>query len=356
MDMLKYLLIINTGNTSTKVGLYKHREPVVVETIKHTDEMLAPFHDINSQKDFREKLVFEFLSRHGIAPEQLGAVAARGGLLRPLESGTYRVNNRMIADLIEGKRGLHASHLSAQIGRTVAKRAGVDCYVVDPISVDEFQDIARYSGHRLFERIMLTHALNMKAVAKRHAEEQGKPYSEMALVVAHLGTGISLSVHRNGRMIDAINPREEGPFSPDRSGGLPVLQAVQYVLDHHLDCKTFSKMVFGNGGVFSYLGTRDFVQVENRVENGDTQAVEVVDAMAYQVAKEIGALATVLSGAVDAILLTGGMAKADFFVNRIKRRVAFLAPVVVYPGEDEIQALAEGVFRVLSGEETVKEY
>ena len=351
-----FLLIINTGNTSTKVGLYKDGDPVVVESIKHPDEDLGRFDHINSQKGFRENVILDFLSSKGVPVTSVIAVAARGGLLRPVESGTYLVDDKMLKDLREGKRGMHASHLSAQIGYDIAKKAGVACYVVDPISVDEFEPIARYSGHKLFERVMLTHALNMKAVVKRYAREHQIDHKDATLIVVHLGTGISVSVHRNGRMIDAVNPREEGPFSPDRSGGLPVLQVLRYVLEEGVDYETFSRMVFGNGGLYSYLGTKDFQKVEDMVQGGDEEAAEVVNAMAYQVSKEVGALATAVFGKVDAILVTGGMARAEFFVELIKERVGFLAPVKLYPGEDEIEALAEGVYRVIRSEEKAKMY
>ena len=351
-----YLLIINTGNTSTKVGLYKDGDPVVVKSIKHPDEDLGRFDHINSQREFRENVILDFLSSRGVPVTSVIAVAARGGLLRPVQSGTYLVNDKMLEDLRDGKRGMHASHLSAQIGHDIAKKAGVACYVVDPISVDEFEPIARYSGHKLFERVMLTHALNMKAVVRRYAREHQIDHKDVTLIVVHLGTGISVSVHRNGRMIDAVNPREEGPFSPDRSGGLPVLQVLQYVLEEGLDFETFSRMVFGNGGLYSYLGTKDFKKVEDMVRDGDEEVAEVVNAMAYQVSKEVGALATTVFGKVDAILVTGGMARAEFFIELIKERVGFLAPVKLYPGEDEIEALAEGVYRVIRSEEKAKMY
>ena len=200
-----FILIINTGNTSTKVGLYENGQPAVVEAIKHSDEDLAGFDHINSQMNFRENVVLEFLASHDVPVERIVAVAARGGLLRPVESGTYLVNDRLLQDLREGKRGMHASHLSAQIGSEIARRAGCSCYVVDPISVDEFEPIARYSGHKLFERVMLTHALNMKAVVRRFARDQDVDHRNLTVIVVHLGTGISVAVHRKGRMIDADN-------------------------------------------------------------------------------------------------------------------------------------------------------
>ncbi len=345
------ILVINTGATSTKVGLYKDNEALFVESIRHPEEELAQFKDINDQKDYRESMVLDFLKSKNIKLEDLSAVAARGGLLKPLESGTYEAIDKMIEDLREGKRGLHASHLSAQIGSSIAKAAGITCYVVDPISVDEFEPIARYTGHKLFKREMLTHALNMKAVAKRYAKEHNLDYSELALIVVHLGTGISVSIHKGGRMVDAINPSEEGCFSLDRSGGLPILQVAKYITENNMDFKTFRKMVFGEGGIYSYFGTKDFRKVAEMYKAGDRETVDIVNAMAYQVAKEVGALSVVNRGEIDAIILTGGIAYEKFFVDMVKERIDFLAPIFLYPGEDEMQALAEGILRVLNQEE-----
>lgn len=354
--MENLILVINTGSTSTKIGLFDLEAPLFVEAIRHSDEELESFPEINSQKEFREKCVLRFLQNREIDLTRLSAIAARGGLLRPLESGTYLVNKRMIEDLVEAKRGSHASHLSAQIGFSIANSCGISCYIVDPISVDEFEPIARYSGHKNFERIMLTHALNMKAVAKRYSKDNKLAYDQVSVIVVHLGTGISVSVHKNGKMIDAINPSEEGPFSPDRSGGLPILQVADFIIQNKLDFKTFSKMVFGDGGLFSYLKTRDFSRVEEMYKEGNKEVIDVVQAMAYQVSKEVGALATVVRGNVDAILITGGMARAEFFVGLIKERIKFLAPIMLYPGEDEIRMLAEGVSRIIKNEEKIKVY
>jgi len=350
------ILVINTGGTSTKLGLFNSSRPEFVASIPHPDEELEKFSDINAQKDFREKVILNFLKEKNIELSTLTAVAARGGLLRPMEGGTYLVNDEMIKDLIEGKRGLHASHLSAQIGYSIAKKAGISCYIVDPISVDEFAPIARYTGHKLFERESLTHALNMKAVAKRYSKENQLDYTKITLITVHLGTGISMAIHENGMMVDLINPKEEGTFSGDRCGGLPILQVVRYVLDNRMDFKAFSKMMFGSGGLYSYLGTKDFRKIAEMYKNGDHETTDVVNAMAYQVAKDVGGLATVSCGKIDAIIITGGMAYEEFFVNLIKERIHFIAPIALYPGEDEMEALAEGVCRVLDEEEDAKVY
>jgi len=349
--MSDLILIINTGNTSTKIGVYKGETKLFDESIKHSDEDLAGFSDINSQKDYREGLVFDFLNEKKIQIDELKAVASRGGLLKPVDSGTFLVNDEMIKDLIEAKRGAHASHLSAQIGYSIAKKAGIDCYIVDPISVDELDPIARLSGHKLFERIMLSHALNMKAVAKRFAKEKSLDYKKLNLIVIHLGTGISISIHSGGKMVDGINSSEEGCFSPDRAGGLPILQVIRYIDKTGIDIKKLEKMIFGSGGIFSYLNTKNFFKVEELYNQGDKETIKIVKAMVYQIAKEVGAFSTVVNGKVDNIIITGGMAYVDFLIKLISERIDFIAPIEIYPGEDEIEALAEGTLRVLTGEE-----
>lgn len=350
------ILVINTGNTSSKIAFFSGSDPIWTETIRHSDEELRPYSDINAQLEYRRLLILETLKKKGLTIQSLSAVAARGGLLKPLRSGTYRVNASMLADLREGKRGMHASHLSAQIGQIIADEAGIPCYVVDPISVDELDEVARFTGHPLFEREVLSHALNMKAVAKRHCREQNLSYQDQNLLLVHLGTGISLSIHHKGRMIDIMNPSEEGAFSLDRSGGLPCLQVAKYVLENQMDYKGFRKMVFGSGGLSAYLGTTDFLKVLDEIKAHNPRHIAIVEAMAYQIAKEIGALSTTVNGQVDAILFTGGMAHSSYFTDLIIKRVQFIAPTLIYPGEDEMEALAYGVLRILNGEETESAY
>ncbi|UCH95849.1 MAG: butyrate kinase [Candidatus Aminicenantes bacterium] len=354
--MAHKILVINTSDRSTKVGLFDSTIPIFVGAISHSEEELSKFSDINAQKNFREKVLLDFLEDKAVDIGILAAVAAKGGWLRPMEGGTYLVNDKIITDLIEGKRGFHASHLSAQIGYSIAQKAGISCYIVDPISVDESKPIARYTGHKLFERQLLIHALNMKAVAKRYAKEHQLDYNKITLIVVRLGTGISLSIHKNGRIVDAINPTEEGTFSAARCGALPVMQVGRYIIDNHPDCKKLEKMLLEEGGLYSYLGTSDFNKISEMYMSGNREAINVVNAMAYQVAKDIGALATVNHGKIDAILLTGGMAYQDYLVNLIKERVEFIAPIFLYPGKDEMEALAEGICRVLDNEEEAKVY
>ncbi len=354
--MKNLILIVNTGNTSTKIGVFNKTEPLFVETIRHSDEELDQYQDVNAQKQFREDLIIGLLKEKEIDLNRIAAVSARGGLLKPLISGTYIVNDEMIRDLIEAKNGLHASHLSAQIGFSIAEKHNIVCYVVDPVSVDELDKIARYSGHKLFERKMLSHALNMKAVAKRFAKENKLDYYKSSLIVIHLGTGISISIHRNGRMVDGINSSEEGTFSLDRAGGLPVLQSVKYALDNKLTFKEFSKLIFGNGGFYSYLQTTEFLKIEAMYKDGDQEAINLVHALVYQIAKDVGSFATVVKGKVDKILVTGGMAYSKLLIKLIKKRIDFIAPIELYPGEDEMQALNEGSLRVLENEEEPIDY
>jgi butyrate kinase len=289
----------------------------------------------------------------GRGEEHFAAVAGRGGLLPPMQCGTYLVDDAMVEELRLARRGEHACNLGALLALRFATAAGVNAYIVDPVTVDEWQPCARITGSPLVERVCIGHALNTKAVARRYALEQGRPYESLRLIVIHMGSGITVSAHRDGRMIDS-NTIEEGPFGPDRSGGLPVRELIKLCYVGRLAQKEMDRMVFGDGGLFAYLGTRDLREVERRIDAGDAKAAQVFDAMIYQIAKEAGAMAAVLEGRVDALLLTGGMAYADRVVERLQRYLQWIAPIRVYPGEDELQALAEGVFRVLTGQEKAK--
>lgn len=350
------ILVINTGNSSTKVAVFEGSDYLFLETLRHSDEELSAFPSMNDQKEYRARSIQNWLKNKGIPLDSFCAVASRGGLLKPLISGTYLVDDTMIKDLKEAKRGTHASNLSAQIGKEIADSLGIPCYIVDPVSVDEYSTLARYSGHALFERVSLSHALNMKRIAKQFARESGIRYEDLNLLVIHMGSGISISLHSGGKMIDGLNSSEEGPFSPDRSGSMPVRQLLKYVLENNLDYKSADRLIFGDGGIYSYLGTRDFTQVAERYRQGEEKVIELVEALAYQVAKETGALATVVKGKIDGILITGGMAYAEFLVDLITSRVKFIAPVWNYPGEEEMHALAEGVLRVLRGDEPTLNY
>jgi butyrate kinase len=283
-------------------------------------------------------------------------VVGRGGLLRPMESGTYRVDEKMITDLCEAKRGKHASNLGAMIAHEIASGLGVPAFIVDPVSVDEWDPLARLSGLENLDRHCLSHALNTKAVVKRFAKENHKNYSDLRLIVAHLGSGNSISAHAGGRMVDVTNSMEEGSFSTERSGTVPILGLAKLCFSGKYTYQDIEKMTFRQGGLASYLGTKELPEVMAKVDAGDAKAKLVFDAMVYQIAKEIGAMATVLAGRVDAILLTGGMANVTRLCDAIEERVKFIARVYRYPGEDELIALAEGALRVLTGEEKEKIY
>lgn len=347
------ILAINPGSSSTKVGLFAGPDEQTNATIRHGEAELGPFRDrpILEQQAMRGAAVRQWLAQCDVAPGQLAAVVGRGGLLPPLASGTYRVDARMLQLLERHDRGEHASNLGAVIAADLAREAGVDAFVVDPVSVDEWPEHVRLSGHPALPRVCLSHALNAKAVAKRHARGTGRAYAELRLIVAHLGSGISISSHEAGRMIDVTNSREEGAFSPERAGGVPAMQLVELCFSGKVDRRNVETMLFREGGLLAYLGTRDVGEALRRAEAGDGSARVVIGAMIHQITREIAAAAAPLRGRVDAILLTGGMAYADTLVAAIVERVSWVAPVEVHPGEDELIALAEGTLRVLTGAE-----
>ncbi|HWE87753.1 MAG TPA: butyrate kinase [Terracidiphilus sp.] len=349
------VLAINPGSTSTKLGVYRRDACEWETTARHSDEELERFRGFSAfqQADFRAEVIRRALHEAGYAPAKFAGVAGRGGLLPPMACGTWIVNDAMIEELRLARRGEHASNLGAVLAARFARSSGVSAYIVDPVTADEWQDCARFSGTPLVERSAIGHVLNTKAVARRYAREQGRSYESLRLVVAHLGSGITVSAHRDGRMIDQNTP-EEGPFGPDRTGWLPVRQLVKLCFADAYNEKQLDRMVFGEGGLYAYLGTRDLVEVERRIDSGETLAAEVYEAMIYKLAKEIGAMVAVLEGRVDALLLTGGMANSRRFIGLLRARVEWVAPIAVYPGEDELRALADGVFRVLDGEEEPK--
>lgn len=358
--MKDLILVINPGATSSKIGVFKIEGGDVGglfdKTITHSVDELKGFASVESQKQFRKDLVLAEFGEAGFELGDLACVVGRGGLLKPLRSGTYEINEKMLADLSLAERGEHASNLGAMIAREIASPLNIPSYIVDPVSVDEWEDIARISGLKGVERNSLSHALNTKAVAKRYAKESGNRYEALRLVVAHLGTGVTVSAHRDGRMIDATNPREEGAFCADRSGTLPAMEFAKLCLSGKFTLKDIERMVFREGGLFSYLGTKDLREVESAIEKGDKNSAIIFDAMVYQFAREIGAMAAVLDGRVDAVILTGGMCKSEKLRNALEKKIGFISKLVTYPGEDELRALAEGAFRVLSGEEKALPY
>lgn len=351
------LLVINPGSTSTKIGIFEDEEMMFEQTLRHDVDELKEFKKIFDQYEFRKKIIVDALSDKDIAIKSLNAVVGRGGLLKPIEGGTYQVDEDMIEDLKEGVLGEHASNLGGILAYEIAKEAGVKAYIVDPVVVDELEDVARISGLKGIDRISIFHALNQKAVARRYAKEKELKYEELNLIVAHLGGGISVGAHRKGRVIDVANALNgEGPFSPERAGGLPVGDLIKLCFSGKYTQDQIKKMITGQGGIVSYLGTNDAREVEKRINTGDDYAKLIYYAMAYQVAKEIGACSAVLRGQVDGIIITGGIAYDKVFTNWLKEMVSYIAEVIIYPGEDELEALAQGGLRVLRQEELPKHY
>lgn len=351
------LLIINPGSTSTKIGVYENDKPVFVETLRHSSEEIDKYATVFDQFSFRKEAILKVLKEKNFDIRDLDAVVGRGGLLKPILSGTYAVNETMLKDIREAKRGQHASNLGAIIANEIGKEVNIPAFIVDPVVVDELQDIARISGMPEIERISIFHALNQKAVAKRYAKENNKSYEELNLIVAHLGGGISVGAHKGGKVIDVNNALDgEGPYSPERSGGLPVGDLVKMCFSGKYTMEEIKKKITGKGGFVAYLGTNNTIEVAEAAVSGDEKAKLIFEGMGYQVAKEIGKSAAVLSGKVDAIILTGGIAHGKQVTSYIKERVEFIAPVVIYPGEDELLALAEGAVRVLKGEEEARIY
>jgi len=349
------VLVLNPGATSTKFGVYTEDGAEWEYTIRHGDDEIERFRGkpMLARLDYRAGLIEQALAEAGYAAQMFAAAVGRGGLLPPLPCGTYLVDEAMVEELRLARRGQHASNLGALLALRFAQAAGVNAYIVDPVTVDEWQACARLTGSPLIERTSIGHALNAKAVARRFAREQGSAYTALRLIVAHLGSGITVTAHQDGRMIDS-NSIEEGPFGVDRTGGLPVRALARLCYSGQYTEAQLDRQLFGDGGLFAYLGTRDLIEVERRIDEGDGEAALVFDAMVYQVSKEAGAMAAVLKGKVDAVLLTGGMAHSERVVSQLRSYLEWIAPIRVYPGEDELQALAEGVFRVLSGEEQAK--
>ncbi len=351
------ILVINPGSTSTKIAVYQDEEQILYKNIDHSREELAPYPTMVDQLPLRKKVIFETLNENGIKLSELNAVSGRGGLLWPISGGTYEVNDQMLEDLKVGVQGQHASNLGGLIANEIVQDIGGRAFIVDPVIVDEMEPVARYSGIPEIERRSIFHALNQKAVARQAARDMDKKYENCNLIVAHLGGGISVGAHANGQVIDVNNALDgEGPFSPNRSGGLPVGDLIKMCFSGKYTQEEILKKIVGEGGLVAYLGTADLRKIEEWVETGDEEAYLIFRAMAYQVAKDIGSMATVLKGQVDAIILTGGMAYSERLTKLISDRVSFIAPVVKYPGESEQEALALGALRVLRGEEEAKDY
>lgn len=349
------VLIINPGSTSTKIALFKDDKEVFNRSLKHSIEQLEQFDDIWEQYDFRKEAILSELEREQVSLKELDAICCRGGNVKPIPGGIYLVNEAMLQDLKGGQYGQHPCDVGNVIAYDLGRELNIPVVTVDPPVSDELEPLARYSGHRLIPRVSSFHALNQKATARKLAADLGKSYDQLNLIIVHLGGGISVGAHRRGKVIDVNNALYgDGPFSPERTGSLPVGALVELCFSGRYTKADVMKMINGAGGLMSYLGTKLGLEVEERIGQGDRLAQEVFEAMAYQTAKEIGAQAAVLEGKVDAIGLTGSLAYSDRFVAYIKSRVSFIAPVYLYPGENEMQALADGALRFLRGEEEAK--
>jgi butyrate kinase len=352
------ILVINPGSTSTKIAVYQNHNPLFLKCINHPIEELRKFKRFVDQYEFRKKIIMNELNHAEIDLQSISVIIGRGGLIKPIESGIYEVNEAMLKDLMEGYLGEHASNLGGLIAYDLAESlTNARALIADPVVVDELQDVARIAGHPLFKRYSIFHALNQKAIAQNYAYSHDKRYEELNIIVAHLGGGISVGAHCNGKVIDVNNALDgEGPFSPERSGTVPAGQLAKICFSGEYNLDEIKQMIVGEGGLIAYLGTNDAYKIELRAKAGDKEAQLIQDAMSYQIGKSIGEMAAVLKGEVDAILLTGGIANNRIVTDYIKTMVKFIAPVIVYPGDDEMKALAQNALRVIKGEIECKEY
>ncbi|HBY03898.1 MAG TPA: butyrate kinase [Desulfotomaculum sp.] len=348
------ILVMNIGSTSTKVACYKDTELIAGSNIPFEKNLLSPHHDLAGQIPERKKQILDFIAEYGVELSTLDIVVSRGGVGAPCPSGIYEVNQAMCDDLLSTRFAKHDSSLGPVISKDIARECRIKAIVVDPPSTDEFHPLARISGLPDIERGSVLHALSQKAAARRAAAIIGRPYSELNFVVAHLGGDISVGAHSKGRVIDSTHGLYEGPFTPERAGGLPTLPLVS--LARGQSVSAVRDILVGGSGLKAYLGTDDAREVEEMIKDGDEKALLVFEAMAYQIAKDIGAMATVIKGNLDGIVITGGLAYSERLINWIKDRISFIGSVFVFPGEDEMLALAEGGLRVLKGEEQIKTY
>lgn len=350
-------LVINPGSTSTKLGVFENETMLLEDVVRHSKGEIDKYGSIAEQKDMRLELIEKMVADHQLDLQSFDAIVGRGGLVEPIDSGVYLVNERMLNDLMYSTAASHASSLGGIIAAELAQKIGKPAFVVDPIVVDEMDPYAKLTGMPGIERRSVFHALNQKAVARRCAKEMGRNYEDCRFIVAHMGGGITVGAHRYGRVIDVNDGLAgEGPFSPERTGGIPAEPLIRMCFSGAYTEKELVDRVTRGGGMSAYLGTHDLRACEKLIKEGDDYAALVLESMAYQVSKEIGAMVAVLEGRVDAIVLTGGLAYSTRFTGAIKNRVSLIAPVRVYPGEDELKALAEGALRVLRGEEKAKEY
>ena len=352
------ILVINPGSTSTKMAVYDDEKPVIIRNISHSQEELSQFDDVIEQHDYRKQLVLDELERVGV-PLEFDAVIGRGGLVKPIAGGVYEINDAMLQDTYSGiAMHNHACNLGCLIAHDIAQQIpGCRSFIADPGVVDELNDYARISGSPLMGRICIWHALNQRAIARRYASGIGKRYEDLNLIICHMGGGISVAAHEHGKAVDANNALDgEGPFSPERAGSLPAVDLIRLCFSGKYNEKQLLKRIAGKAGLNAHLGTADVREVERRIEDGDTRAELILNAMIYHIAKNICALGAVLFGKVDAILLTGGIARSQYVITRLRERISFLAPVYCFPGEDEMEALALNALAVLRGQREVKVY
>lgn len=327
------LLIINPGSTSTKIGVYEGEKEILEETLRHSAEEILKYDTIFDQLDFRKEVILKVLKEKGIDINELDAVVGRGGMLKPIEGGTYEVNEAMVEDLKIGVQGPHASNLGGILSNEIAKEIGKRAFIVDPVVVDEMEDVARLSGVPELPRKSKFHALNQKAVAKRYAKEHNTSYEDVNLIVVHMGGGVSVGAHRKGRVIDVNNALDgDGPFSPERAGGVPSGELLEMCFSGKYSKEEVYKKLVGKGGFVAYANTNDARDLIKLSQEGDEKGSLIFNAFIYQIAKEIGSMAVVLDGEVDAIVLTGGIAYSDYVTNAINKKVKWIAPMVVYGG------------------------
>ena len=351
------LLIINPGSTSTKIGVYEDEKEILEETIRHTNEEIKRYDTIFDQFGFRKEVILEVLKKKNIEVKEFDAIVGRGGLLKPIEGGTYKVTTDMLQDLKIGVQGQHASNLGGALAKAIGDELNVPSFIVDPVVVDEMNEVARYSGVKELPRKSIFHALNQKAVAKRYGKESGKGYENLSLVVVHMGGGVSVAAHKNGKVIDVNNTLDgEGPFSPERAGSVPAGDLVKMCFSGKYTKEEVYSKIVGKGGFVGYLNTNDVKGTIDKMGEGDENCTKVYKAFVYQIEKAVGSMAAALEGRVDQIILTGGIAYSDVLIPDLKGKIEWIAPVTVYPGEDELLALAQGALRVLNGEEEAKIY
>ena len=351
------ILIINPGSTSTKIGVYEDENQIFEETLRHPTEEIAKYASIIDQKDFRKEVILNVLKEKNFDIKTLDVVVGRGGLLKPIPGGTYAVTDDLLEDLKIGKQGQHASNLGGILAKEIGDEVGVPSYIVDPVVVDELEPVARYSGMPELPRRSIFHALNQKAVAKRYAKEIGKPYDQLNLIVIHMGGGVSVGAHRNGKVVDVNNILDgEGAFSPERAGTVPVGDLIKLCYSGKYTEKEIYKKICGNGGFNGYIGSNDMRDLLKWKDEGNQEAADLIDAFHYQIAKDAGAMAAVLNGKVDQIICTGGIAYGKETIDALKEKLGWIADFTVYPGEDELLARAQGALRVMTGEEEAKVY